>query len=72
MAAVTIESLPAARRDLAWKIISEADLPAREDAWLRHSLHDFDQGVGWGLARTLAELRGCTAEEASRALAGKF
>lgn len=63
-----IADLPPERQALAWSIISDADLPVHEDLLLRDGSHDFEEGVRWGLALTLAKAREVTVEEAFDAL----
>jgi 2'-5' RNA ligase len=58
----SIESLPAHQRDLAYEILSEANLP--EDTKMRSMTHDFGDGVADGLSWSLSRIRGIHFEEA--------
>lgn len=60
----TIANLPPHQKSLAYQIISEADLPADEDAAIRAADHDFEEGIGWGLQDWVAARRGITHDEA--------
>jgi hypothetical protein len=54
------------------RIVSEAEgLTDAEDLALRSDGLDFSEGVGWGLAGRLAELRGVSVEAAYGILAGR-
>jgi hypothetical protein len=65
----SIESLPVHQRDLAYKVLDEANLP--EDTIMRFMHYDFGDGVADGLAWGLSRIREIHFEKAYAILHGR-